>query len=283
MSASNSTITPGNFELSPCRVTFKGVDIGATLGNVVIKNKTSLAELKSDQLGSTPIDKRVSGHSFQIDTEFAEVKFKPNWKVLFPMHKLVTQGNSTLFIFDSQVGFSQVGAAGLLTLHPLSLPDTDVSEDFNVFLAAAQGQADYEFSPSAQVKLKCTWDVYPDFSTSPPRFYYFGDKNTGLIAASAGAATAGTGNTGVGTVTGITAFSGYTKTEVITLQCQAPGAAGTFFVKGSLSGPLGLATVGIAFNGPSTNPEIAFTINDGTPHFVTNDSFTIATTAANYG
>lgn len=283
MSASNSIITPGNFELSPCRVTFKGVDVGATLGNVIVKNKTGLAELKSDQLGSTFIDKRVSGHSFQIDTEFAEVKFKPNWKILFPMHKIVTQGNSTLFIFDSQIGFSQRDAGGLLTLHPLSLPNTDLSEDFNIWIAAAQGVADYEFSPSAQVKLKCTWDVYPDFTTSPPRFYYFGDPATALIPASAGAATAGTGNTGTGLVTNITAFSGFTKTETITMQCQAPGAAGTFFVNGSISGPLGLATVGLTFNGPPTNPEISFLINDGTPDFVTGDSFTIATTSANYG
>lgn len=283
MSASNSIINPGNFELSPCRVTFKGVDIGATLGNVTVKNKTSLADLKSDQLGSTVIDKRVSGHMFQIDTEFAEVKFKENWKVLFPMHKLVTQGMSTLFLFDSQIGFSQAGAAGLLTLHPLSLPNTDLSEDFNVYLAAAQGQADYEFSPSAQVKLKCTWDVYPDFTTSPPRFYSFGDPSVGLMAATAAAAVPATGNTGVGTVTNVTAFSGYTITEVVTLQCQAPGSSGTFFVNGSISGPLGLATVGLTFNGPSTNPKISFRINDATPHFVTNDSFTIATTIANYG
>jgi hypothetical protein len=283
MSASNSVIGPGNFELSPCRVTFKGVDVGATLGNVVVKNKTSLAELKSDQLGTTFIDKRVSGHNFQIDTEFAEVKFKPNWKILFPMHKMVTQGSSTLFIFDSQIGFSQVSAAGLLNLHPLSLPNTDLSEDFNIYLAAAQGQADYEFSPTAQVKLKCTWDVYPDFSTPTPRFYYFGDPSTALVGASAAAAVAGTGNTGNGTVTNITAFSGYTKTEVVSMQCVTPGSAGSFYVSGTLSGALGLATVGLLFNGPATNPEIAFKLNNGSTPFAANDNFTIATTSSNYG
>lgn len=283
MSASNSIITPGNFELSPCRVTFKGVDIGATLGNVVIKNKTGLAGLKSDQLGSTDIDKRVSGHSFMIETEFAEVKFKDNWKILFPMHKLVKQGGQSLFIFDSQIGYSQVSSAGLLNLHPLSLPNTDLSEDFNIFLAAAEGAADFGFSPSEQVKLKCSWNVYPDFSTSPPRFYYFGDPATALINASAAAAVAGTGNVGGGTVTNVTAFSGYTKTETISMQCVTPGSAGSFYVSGSLSGALGLATVGLTFNGPATNPEISFKINDGSPDFATNDNFTIATTAANYG
>lgn len=278
MSASNSLITPGNFELSPCRVTYKGVDIGATLGNVVVKNETALAELKSDQLGATAIDHRVSGHKFSISTSFAEAKFKDNWKIIFPMHKLVTQGQNKLFYFDSQIGYSQVSQAGLLNLHPLSLPDSDKSEDFNIYLAAADGKAEYTFSPTEQVKLTCNWTIYPDFTTTPPRFYSFGDPSVGLVNASAGSAVPATGNTGVGTVTGISVFNGYTKTEVVSLQCVTPGSAGSFFVSGTISGSLGLAHVGTTFN----SSEIAFTINDASPHFVLNDSFTIATTASNY-
>jgi hypothetical protein len=278
MSASNSTITPGNFELSPCRVKYKGVDVGATLGNVIVKIETALAELKSDQLGSTFIDHRVSGHKITIVTSFAEVKFKENWKIIFPMHKLVTQGGATLFYFDSEIGYSLASQAGMLSLHPLSLADSNLSEDFNVYLAAAEGKADYTFSPSEQVKLTCTWNVYPDFTTTPPRFFSFGDPSVGLIDASAGAATAGTGNVGNGTVSGISVINGYTKTETISLQCVTPGATGTFFVSGSLSGALGLAPVGLSFS----SSVIGFTVNDGSIHFSVHDSFTIATTAANY-
>lgn len=279
MSASNSVITPGNFELSPCRVKYKGVDIGATLGNVVIKTETALAELKSDQLGSTVIDHRVSGHKFTIVTQFAEVKFKENWKILFPMHKLVTNGGQTLFYFDSEVGYSQISQAGALNLHPLSLPDSDLSEDFNIYLAAAEGKADYTFSPSEQVKLTCTWNVYPDFTTIPPRFYSFGDPSIGLVNASAGSATAGTGNTGNGTVSSISVFSGVTKTETITLTCVTPSTnSGSFYVSGSQSGALGIATVGQTFN----SNVISFLINDGSTDFALNDNFDIDTTAANY-
>jgi hypothetical protein len=278
MSASNSTINPSQFELSPCRVTYKGVDVGATLGNVVVKNETGLAELKSDQLGTTPIDHRVSGHKFTIVTSFAEVKFKENWKIIFPMHKLVTQGPNTLFYFDSQVGYSQVSQAGLLQLHPLSLPDSDLSEDFNVYLAAADGKAEYTFSPTEQVKLTCNWNVYPDFTTIPPRFYSFGDPSIGLVNASAGAATAGTGNVGDGTVTSIAVFNGYTVTEVVSLNCVTPGTAGAFFVSGTLSGALGLALNGVTFN----SSQISFIVNNGSTPFALNDSFTIATTASNY-
>lgn len=278
MSASNSTITPGNFELSPCRVTYKGVDIGATLGNVVIKNETGLAEMKADQYGSTPLDHRVSGHKFSVTTSFAEVNFKENWKIIFPMHKLVTQGQNKLFYFDSQVGYSQVSQAGMLTLHPLSRPDSDKSGDMNIYLAAADGKAEYTFSPSEQVKLTCNWTIYPDFTTTPARFYSFGDPTVGLTDASAGSPVAATGNTGNGTVTSVAVINGYTKTETVTLQCVTAGSAGSFFVSGTTSGSLGLATVGTAF---SSNP-VAFTVNNGATPFALNDSFTIATTAANY-
>ena len=68
-----SNENPTNFELSPCRVTYGGVDIGATLGNVAVKTKIQLSDLKSYQASALPvIDKHVSGHSFTIETEFAE-------------------------------------------------------------------------------------------------------------------------------------------------------------------------------------------------------------------
>lgn len=275
-----ASVNPDNLELSPCRVTYKGVDLGGTSGNVVVKMEQTLSELKVDQYGSTIIDKRTSGFKYSIDLEIDEVKFKDNWKILFPSALVAEQGGQKNVYFDSQMSFSQRSSAGALVLHPLALPDTDKSEDFYVWLAAAEAKTDWTFSPSEQVKLKITFTIYPDFTTTPARFFIFGDPAVGLVAAFTGSATAGTGNTGGGTVSGITAFSGFTKTELITLQCVTPQAgAGVFNVNGSQSGPLGLATVGLSFN----SAVIAFTINDGSPDFALNDSFTIQTTAANYG
>ena len=78
----------------------------------------------------------------------------------------------------------------------------------------------------------------------------------------------------------IAAYSGFTLTETITLECVGVPAAdqANFSVTGSLSGPLGIAELGIAF----VSPQISFTIADGATDFVVGDTFTIATTAANY-
>lgn len=279
MTTSFSTVTPGNFELSPCRMTYGGVDLGGT-DKVSLKIEESLAELKADQLGTTPIDKKVSGLKITIETSLVETQYKNNWKVLFAAHKLVTQGGNTAFYFDSQVGQSMADLSQVLILHPLSKVDADLSGDVYVWKATAMPSSNLDFSSADQQKLKVTFDVYPDFTTQPPRFMIYGDPAVGLVDASAGAATAGTGNTGDGTVTGI-AVSDNTPTETVTLQCvTAVTNGGVFNVEGSVGGPYGLATVGIGFTSP--NNEISFTINDGASDFVVDDSFTIATVAANY-
>jgi len=272
MSLSFSNITPGNFELGPCRVTLGAVDLGGT-DKTTLKIEEKLSPIKADQLGDTVIDNRVSGFKMSVETALDEVLLKSNWKAVFRAHKLV--GSSQAFYFDSQVGASMVALAQPLILHPLDRPDSD-----NIYLATAMPTSEIVISSTEQQKLKVTFDVYPDFTTTPPRFMLYGDPSVGLVNASAGAATAGTGNTGADTVTGITVNNGATKTEIITLTCVTAGASGKFNVQGSSSGPLGLATVGLQFN--AFGNEIGFTINNGSPSAALNDTYTIATTAANY-
>lgn len=279
MTQSYSTITPGNFELGPCRVTLGGVDLGGT-DKVTLKIEEKLSPIKADQLGDTDIDNRVSGLNITVETALDETLLKNNWKVVFRAHKLVTSGGQSSFYIDSQIGASMAALGQLLVLHPLDKPDTDKSADVNIYLATAMPSTEVVQSSTEQQKLKVTFKVYPDFTTTPPRFLLYGDPSIGLVNASAGAATAGTGNTGADTVSGITVNNGATKTETITLTCLAGGATGKFDVSGSLSGPLGIATVGVAFN--AYGNEIAFTINNGSPAAAANDTYTIATTAANY-
>jgi len=275
-----ATLHPTQFELTPCRVTYKGVDLGATKGNVKVTIEEKISPLKADQLGDTVIDQKVSGFNAKIETSLDETQLKSNWLVVFQAHKLVTNPitGQQNFYFDSQVGASMLSFAGPLILHPLSRPNSDLSGDIMIYLATAEPKSDYIFSPTEQNALKVVWDMYPDFTTQPPRFMLFGDPSIGIIPASAGAAIAGTGNVGNGTITGIAVYSGTTKNETITLQCVTPGSAGAFYVSGSQSGPLGLAAIGANF----VSAEIALLINTGATAFALNDSFMIATSAANY-
>lgn len=279
MPVSHSILSPQYTELSPMRVNYKGVDLGGTLGNVKVTIEAMKAPILMDQLGKTEIDNVVSGHKFLVVTELTEIRLKDNWKVVFPWMNEVTSGGNKMMYADSQIGRKDTADAGVLILHPLSLVDADLSGDYKFFVATSEGKAEPTYGPEGQVKLSVSFKIYPDFTVVPQRFMIHGDPTIGLIAAIAAAAVAAGGNVGNGTVSAEVAYSGFTKTETITLTAvTAIANSGVFEVHGSISGPLGLATVGTNF----VSPVISFLINDGATDFAVGDQFTIATTAANY-
>lgn len=271
------TINPANTELSAARLKFKTVDLGVTLSGVKPMWKTKKTELLSDQYGATPLDRRVSGHTYSVETELGEVLNPLIWNVVFPNADLINNSGTYSILWRPKIGSSDLAQAGLLEIHPLTHDDTDKSADFSIFKACSSEESEIIHKADGQMVLKIVWNVYLDFGTNPPRLMLRGDPANGLINAIAAAAVAGA-NTGNGTVSAEAAHNATSKTETVTLLCLVAGATGKFQVTGSLSGPLGVAVVGTPF----TSLGVDFTINDGGTHFAVNDSFTIAVTAANY-
>lgn len=280
MPQSFANVTTTKLDLGPVRVTYNGVDLGGTLDNATVNVKYDLGELKADQTGTTILDHRITGLMVTVETALAEVTNRDNWKVAFPYMDLVTSGPNKAGLFKNKNGLSMYDVAQTLILHPLNRADADLSQDYKFYKAAANSDSQIVYGPNEQIKLKVVWNIYPDQGQSGQPQLFVGDPAVGLVAASAAAPVAGGGNTGNGTVTGVSVFSGYTQTETITLLAVGVPAANqaNFSVTGSISGPLGIATLGVAF----VSNQIAFTINDGATDFVIGDSFTIATTAANY-
>lgn len=278
MTTSYSTVTTSQMELTPMRVKFKGVDLGGSLGNVTVNMEFPKAEIKADQLGTSILDRRVTGLNVTIETELAEIKNKDIWKVVFPHAHLVDGGLSgKQMTFLSNVGDSDLDNAGVLILHPLSKADADVSGDFKFFLACADAKSSIVYGPNDQARLKIIWNILPDTTATPAKYFVHGDPSIGLTAAAAGSPSfTGTGN---GTMGSVSVYSGVTLTETITATCvHAATNGGTFSVSGSLSGALGIAVVG----SPFTSSKISFTIADGSTDFAIGDAFTVATTASNY-
>jgi len=278
MPTSFANVQTQKMELTPMRVTYKGVDLGGTLEGVTVNIEYQKSDILADQSGSTVRDRRVSGLNITVETSLAHIQDKEIWKKVFPHAYLVTDGlgNKQMY-FTSRMGDSDLANAGELILHPLSKDDADKSGDFKFFKAAPDAKSSIVYSPTEQAKLKIIWNIMPDDSVQPERFMLHGDPAIGLINASFAAPTfVGTGD---GTISGISVVNGVTKTETITAVCIATAPNGGIFqVTGSLSGPLGNATVGVGFS----SPVISFLINDGSTDFALNDTFTINTTASNY-
>ncbi len=288
MSTSTANVNPLNIPLSPMRVNFMGVDLGGTVGDVTFSKKIEMADIMVDQFGKTPIDKVVSGYGYSVKFTIAEVKDKSNWKKVFPSDRLITSGPNTSIISDMNIGDHLYAQSGVLILHPLENADADLSQDYKFEKAASIQVSEVKYGPSKQTGLAIEIVIFPNLSITPARFMIHGDPSVGAVAASAAAAVAGS-NTGNGTIGTIAVFSGVTKTETITVTCLDATSGNNFVVEGSISGALGYCHIAAAaastvnFIPTAGSPMvITFTITQGSTQFAANDSFTIATTAANF-
>lgn len=284
MPVSTANVSPQLIELSPMRVTYKGVDLGGTVDGVSVNVKYDMADIMVDQYGKTSLNKIVSGHAMSVKFVLAETKLKDNWKVAFPFSHLVTSAGNKQEYFDIAIGSDLLATSGNLILHPLSHVDADLSGDYKIFKAGAVSASELKYGPEKQVGLAVEMIMFPDTSVSPARFLVFGDPTIGLIAASAAPAVAAGGNVGNGTIGTEVAYSGFTRTEVITVSCVGASTGNDFAVSGSLSGPLGVFHVAAASTSTASFvcPELSFILTQGTTQFAYGDSFTIATTGANY-
>lgn len=96
-----------------------------------------------------------------------------------------------------------------------------------------------------------------------------------LTATNAGSASAVSGNTGNGTVSGITVSNAaITGTYRVTITAAATNG-GAFKVTDPFNAEVGTGTVGAAFSGGG----IGFTLGDGSTDFAVGDAFTIAVNA----
>lgn len=174
---SYAAVDPANMELTPCRVKFGGVDLGGTLGNVVVKPTIEKAEIKADQFGTSVLDRRVKGSKITVETILAEIKFKDNWMVAFPSLRDTTVLTDRVLDFVSKVGESDLAKADTLLLHPLSLPNSDESADFSAPLAVAEEVSEITYGPEAQQGLKVVWNLYLDTSQTPAFLARYGKES----------------------------------------------------------------------------------------------------------
>jgi hypothetical protein len=176
-----AAIDTTKMELSPMRVSYgtvgSEVDLGATLGNVVISAKYMKAPLKADQSGETVRDRRVSGIEVTVTTELSEIQNKDIWQVVFPHATKSGTGTGSLaaITFNDAIGQGDLANAKRLILHPLSKADADKSSDYTFYKALASAESSITYGPTEQARLKIVWNILPDESGTPNSFFRYGD------------------------------------------------------------------------------------------------------------
>lgn len=184
------SFTATEMELTPVQVYWKPngatafVDLGGTLGDCKISIAYSKSDIKADQTGDTPLDKRISGAKFMVETIITQVNNFQNMSYIFPSASL---GGGTPFAgaspsafvqWNNQVGASDLDKAGVLKLHPQNKGASTIETyDWYFYVACPTESSEIDYGPTKQSGCKVQWTIYPDTSVTPYRFCRFGDKD----------------------------------------------------------------------------------------------------------
>lgn len=116
-----------NIQLGSCSVTYKGVDLGHTIGGVSVKYTPEFKDTAVDQYGSSKVQKWLVGEMLTAEFNLAEFTLAN----LLNAIALGTQVADDSISIGSYAGKKLSTTAGLLVLHPLqfatSVKDYDVA------------------------------------------------------------------------------------------------------------------------------------------------------------
>jgi hypothetical protein len=153
-----------NVKLGVCKVFFDEKDLGYTQGGVEVTVKTDTHKVNVDQFGKTTINEYIMGRDVTVKVPLAETTLD-NMVAIMPGATLVVDGvdpTKRSVEVTNGVGTDLLAIAKELRLHPKSLPDSDVSEDFVIPLAATAGGLKFAYKLENERIFDCDFTGYPD-------------------------------------------------------------------------------------------------------------------------
>jgi len=166
-----------NIKMGTCKITFDGQDLGLTMGGVEVTVETTTKEPKVDQFGDTVANETIMGRNITVSAPLAETTLD-NMILLMPgTTKVVDSADPTKMKaqITSGTGISLLSRAKELILHPINLPDSDVSEDLIIPLAATAGAMNFAYKYDEERVFNTTFKGYPD-RTQDGLLFTYGDK-----------------------------------------------------------------------------------------------------------
>ncbi len=140
-------VTPSNLKWRPAQVNFNGVDVGGTLGDVILTITADEGELKADQLGTGAAEITRLGLAIEVITPMAEI----------------TLDNFKLALGDDK--------AKVLLLKPLSggIPTVDTNRWITANKAYPKANISTAFSIANQQVIEVTYACLPNEANANTR------------------------------------------------------------------------------------------------------------------
>lgn len=178
------TSSTTNVKLGVCKVTLGGENLGFTKGGVEVQVETESHVVTVDQFGSTPISEYTTGRTCTVTVPMAETTLDHLVAIMPGATKLGSTAANYHAEVKTGVGTELRSIAKVLRLHPISLPDTDKSEDFVIPMAGTTGALTFAYKTDEERVFNVEFKAY---ASDDGKLFYVGAVNindaTGVVTA----------------------------------------------------------------------------------------------------
>lgn len=137
----------------PCRITYKGIDLGHTLDGVELTVERHLADVIVDRYGDTPVDKVLTGSSAKAKFKLAQWQDR-TWDTALPEGQNIDTATLDQTGFGTDAGYSLRNDAGQLVIHPLKYAAGDLSHDITLYTCVNTANVVLPFKVADQLAVE---------------------------------------------------------------------------------------------------------------------------------
>lgn len=149
-------------QLGVCSVTYKGVDLGHTIGGVTVTYAPEYYESKVDKYGSSVVEKFLVGERMSAKASLAEFTLA-NLQQAIAQSTL--QGDDSVSV-GSNAGKKASEKAGLLVLHPIAAGASVRDYDCAIYKAVVTNELTIEHKNDGEKVLPVEFDGLVDENRS---------------------------------------------------------------------------------------------------------------------
>lgn len=149
-------------QLGPCSVTFKGRDMGHTIGGVTVTYTPDFHETSVDKFGSSVVEKFLVGEKLMAECNLAEWTLA---NLQDAINQGTLQGDDSVSV-GSTSGKKASANAGLLVLHPIAAGASVKDYDVSIYKAVVTSELQIEHKNDGEKVLPVTFDGLIDENRS---------------------------------------------------------------------------------------------------------------------
>ncbi len=161
-----------NIQLGACSVSFKGTDLGHTIGGVTVTYAPEYHQTKVDKY-TAPVKSFLVGEMLTVEVNLAEHTLA-NLKVAINDQTAVSDDALSI---GKVVGAVSSLTGGELKLHPLANASTNYNDDITLYKAVVSGELKIELKTDGEKVLPVKWTAHVDEGRSDGNLLgYIGDS-----------------------------------------------------------------------------------------------------------